>query len=60
MISRLLLTGAAGNLGRHLRSSLRPYVQHIRLSDISAMAPAEMTGEIEATARRLLASEPAA
>lgn len=47
MISRLLLTGAAGNLGRHLRSSLRPYVQHIRLSDISAMAPAGAGEELE-------------
>lgn len=47
MISRLLLTGAAGNLGRHLRSSLRPYVQHIRLSDISAMAPAGVGEELE-------------
>ena len=37
MIPRLLLTGAAGKLGRHLRTSLRPYAQQMRLSDIAAM-----------------------
>ena len=40
MISRLLITGAAGRLGGHLRSSLRPYAQTLRLSDIAAMPPA--------------------
>ncbi|WP_339515769.1 NAD-dependent epimerase/dehydratase family protein [Pseudomonas sp. RL_15y_Pfl2_60] len=38
--SRLLLTGAAGGLGKVLRESLRPYADVIRLSDIASMAPA--------------------
>ncbi|MEY4265804.1 MAG: hypothetical protein RIS90_339 [Pseudomonadota bacterium] len=41
MIHRLLLTGAAGKLGRHLRLSLRPYAQQMRLSDI---APLDQAG----------------
>jgi len=40
MLNRLLLTGAAGGLGRVLRQSLRPFSQHLRLSDIAEMAPA--------------------
>ncbi|TLX52730.1 NAD(P)-dependent oxidoreductase [Stutzerimonas nosocomialis] len=39
--NRLLLTGAAGGLGKVLRESLRPYASIIRLSDIAPMAPAE-------------------
>ncbi len=38
--NRLLLTGAAGGLGKVLRETLRPYANIIRLSDISEMAPA--------------------
>jgi uronate dehydrogenase len=38
--NRLLLTGAAGGLGKVLRERLRPLAQVLRLSDISAMAPA--------------------
>ncbi|WP_110951437.1 NAD-dependent epimerase/dehydratase family protein [Pseudomonas bohemica] len=38
--NRLLLTGAAGGLGKVLRDSLRPYAQILRLSDIVEMAPA--------------------
>jgi uronate dehydrogenase len=38
--NRLLLTGAAGGLGKVLRQSLRPYAKVLRLSDISEMAPA--------------------
>jgi uronate dehydrogenase len=38
--NRLLLTGAAGGLGKVLRQSLRPYANVLRLSDISEMAPA--------------------
>lgn len=37
---RLLLTGAAGGLGKVLRHSLRPYARVLRLSDIAEMAPA--------------------
>ena len=37
---RLLLTGAAGGLGKVLRERLRPYAQVLRLSDIAEMAPA--------------------
>ncbi|KPW34468.1 Uncharacterized protein ALO77_00131 [Pseudomonas coronafaciens pv. garcae] len=38
--NRLLLTGAAGGLGKVLRETLRPYAQVLRLSDIAEMAPA--------------------
>lgn len=38
--NRLLLTGAAGGLGKVLRESLRPYANIIRLSDIAPMEPA--------------------
>lgn len=38
--NRVLLTGAAGGLGKVLRKSLRPYAKVLRLSDISEMAPA--------------------
>lgn len=38
---RILLTGAAGGLGKVLRETLRPYARVLRLSDIAAMAPAE-------------------
>lgn len=39
-LGRLLLTGAAGGLGKVLRESLRPYAAQMRLSDVAAMAPA--------------------
>lgn len=39
-LPRLLLTGAAGGLGQVLRERLRPYAEVLRLSDISALAPA--------------------
>jgi uronate dehydrogenase len=38
--NRLLLTGAAGGLGKVLRERLRPYANILRLSDIGEMAPA--------------------
>lgn len=38
--NRLLLTGAAGGLGKILRERLRPYTNILRLSDIGEMAPA--------------------
>jgi uronate dehydrogenase len=38
--NRLLLTGAAGGLGKVLRERLRPLAKVLRLSDISSMAPA--------------------
>ena len=37
--NRLLLTGAAGGLGRVLRSSLKPLTRILRVSDIVAMDP---------------------
>lgn len=43
--NRLLLTGAAGGLGKVLRESLRPYAKVLRISDIADMAPA--SGEHE-------------
>ncbi|MCH5519542.1 NAD-dependent epimerase/dehydratase family protein [Pseudomonas syringae] len=38
--NRLLLTGAAGGLGKVLRETLRPYTNVLRLSDIAEMASA--------------------
>ncbi|KPC20214.1 Uncharacterized protein AC496_2183 [Pseudomonas savastanoi pv. glycinea] len=38
--NRLLLTGAAGGLGKVLRETLRPYTKVLRLSDIVEMVPA--------------------
>ncbi|MHA3735710.1 NAD-dependent epimerase/dehydratase family protein [Pseudomonas sp. Eth.TT006] len=38
--NRLLLTGAAGGLGKILRERLRPYANVLRLSDIAALASA--------------------
>ncbi|VTU15877.1 Cholesterol dehydrogenase [Variovorax sp. SRS16] len=38
---RLLLTGAAGGLGKVLRDSLRPFAHVLRLSDLAALAPAQ-------------------
>ncbi|EBV3304313.1 NAD(P)-dependent oxidoreductase, partial [Salmonella enterica subsp. enterica serovar Enteritidis] len=39
-LNRLLLTGAAGGLGKVLRERLQGYAEVLRLSDISPMAPA--------------------
>ena len=44
-VHRLLLTGAAGGLGRVLRERLRPYAEVLRLSDVAGMAPARDTSE---------------
>ena len=38
-VERLLITGAAGVLGKVLRTGLRPHAREIRLSDIAAMDP---------------------
>jgi uronate dehydrogenase len=43
---RLLLTGAAGALGRMLRESLKPNVSAMRLSDIATMDPARSGEEV--------------
>jgi len=43
---RLLITGAAGNLGRHLRETLRGFAPVVRLSDIAPMAPARDGEEV--------------
>ncbi|MDR6538163.1 NAD(P)-dependent oxidoreductase [Variovorax soli] len=39
-LNRLLLTGAAGGLGKILRERLPTFAQTLRLSDIAALAPA--------------------
>jgi uronate dehydrogenase len=39
-VDRLLLTGAAGSLGRVLRASLKPYVGAMRVSDIAPLEDA--------------------
>ncbi|GGJ96558.1 NAD-dependent epimerase/dehydratase family protein [Pseudomonas matsuisoli] len=41
VFERLLLTGAAGGLGKVLRERLRPFTRILRLSDIADMAPAK-------------------
>ena len=43
--NRLLLTGAAGGLGKVLRESIKPYARVLRLSDIAPMAPAVDSSE---------------
>ena len=45
-LGRLLLTGAAGGLGRELRPRLRPRCTLLRVSDVAAMAPAAATEEV--------------
>ncbi|HEY0823259.1 MAG TPA: NAD(P)-dependent oxidoreductase [Ramlibacter sp.] len=45
-LGRLLLTGAAGGLGRELRPRLRPRCVLLRVSDIAAMAPAVAGEEV--------------
>ena len=40
-LGRLLLTGAAGGLGKVLRERLRPFADILRLSDIANLAPAQ-------------------
>lgn len=44
-LERLLLTGAAGGLGKVLREKLGPFAETLRLSDIGAMAPAQGSHE---------------
>jgi uronate dehydrogenase len=44
--SRLLLTGAAGGLGRELRPRLKAYCDVLRLSDVATMAPAAAGEEV--------------
>ena len=46
-IPRLLLTGAAGGLGRQLRASLRPFCDTLRLSDISDLGVAAPGEELQ-------------
>ena len=46
-VNRLLLTGAAGALGRVLRQSLKPHARVMRLSD---KAPVDAAGEGEEVA----------
>src|SRR5471030_200896 len=45
--NRLLLTGAAGGLGKVLRERLRPYAQVLLLSDIADMAAAGANEEVQ-------------
>ncbi|MBT0570127.1 NAD(P)-dependent oxidoreductase [Curvibacter sp. CHRR-16] len=44
--NKLLLTGAAGGLGKVLRETLKPYCDVIRLSDKAAMEPAKAGEEV--------------
>ena len=45
-LGRLLLTGAAGGLGRELRPRLRPRCTLLRVSDVAAMDPAAAAEEV--------------
>jgi len=44
-LGRLLLTGAAGGLGKVLRERLRPCADVLRLSDVATLAPAQASFE---------------
>ncbi len=44
--NRLLITGAAGNLGHELRAGLRPLAKTLRLTDRAAMDPAQDGEEV--------------
>ncbi|MEO8312309.1 MAG: NAD(P)-dependent oxidoreductase [Caldimonas sp.] len=46
VFDRLLLTGAAGGLGRELRPRLRRLARALRLSDVAEMAPAGQGEEV--------------
>jgi uronate dehydrogenase len=46
MFGRLLLTGAAGGLGRELRRRLKPHCSHLRLSDVADLGPAAAGEEL--------------
>ena len=46
MLNRLLITGAAGGLGKMARNRLGHLAQTLRLSDIGEMAPAGSNEEI--------------
>ena len=46
-LGRLMLTGAAGGLGKVLRESLKPFASIIRLSDLAAMPAAGPNEEVE-------------
>lgn len=60
LFGRLLLTGAAGGLGRELRARLRPHCRVLRLSDVADLGPARDGEELvpvaleDAQAMRLL------
>jgi uronate dehydrogenase len=43
---KILITGAAGKLGRHLRATLRPLTRSMLLTDIAQLAPAEEGEEV--------------
>lgn len=45
-LGRILLTGAAGGLGRELRPRLRPRCSLLRVSDLAAMQPAQEREEV--------------
>lgn len=45
-LGRVLLTGAAGGLGRALRLRLRPRCRLLRVSDVAAMEPAQPGEEV--------------
>ena len=46
MLKKLLITGAAGGLGRLARENLADFADTLRLSDITALTPASNTEEV--------------
>jgi uronate dehydrogenase len=48
--ARLLLTGAAGHLGREMRPRLKAHCERLRLSDVAEMAPAGPGEEVQPAA----------
>lgn len=46
MLKKLLITGAAGNLGLAMRSRLKPLCETMRLSDVAEMEPAGENEEV--------------
>ena len=50
-MKRVLLTGAAGDIGGHLRKLLKPHYPQLRLSDIKA--PADLRDDEEFVAAEL-------
>ena len=54
MLNRLLVTGAAGGVGKAIRPHLAKLARHVRLSDIEAIDNAEQHEEVQLDHVRLV------